>query len=83
MGNKMATRKKKEVIEDRTITIDGVDHSFNAMNDEAKLAVHQINVIDQEVSAEKLKIDRLENAKQMYVIKLKDALEEAEEVLQT
>jgi hypothetical protein len=75
----MAARKKKEVIEDRTITIDGVDHSFNAMNDEAKLAVHQINIIDQEISTDKLKIDRSENAKQMYVIKLKSALEDSTE----
>jgi hypothetical protein len=66
-------------VESKIINIDGSEHEFDSLADEAKMAVAHLSQIQAEMEALQMKFVQLDAAKGVFMLTLKASLPDTEE----
>jgi PHD/YefM family antitoxin component YafN of YafNO toxin-antitoxin module len=70
----MPKSKKKEP--QNVVSIDGSEYEFDALADEAKLAINHLAQLDRDIATLQMKFAQLDAAKSVFLSRLKEALPE-------
>ena len=57
-----------------TITIDGVEHDINDLNDSAKLMVQHISDLDRKLASMRFNMDQIQVGREAFITMLKSQL---------
>ena len=69
-------KSKKQEAPQNVVSIDGSEYEFDALADEAKIAINHLSQLDREISTLQMKFAQLDAAKSVFLSRLKEALPE-------